>query len=168
MSTVRHNKKYNSYVNFVCNVPFVRLALSRVAGATHFLNFRLRLQLQTNFGSGSCSCSCSYPYPYPVLRSRSSFDQLRFQVLLFTGSGSFSYKSRLKSSKKHVFAFTSLHRLRLRPKSTGSGSATLPSSFEKIHSSGFRRLQKQDLVTILHPGLWIRIHFLRIRIQQFF
>ena len=57
--------------------------------------------------------------------SRSFFDRLRLQVLFFTGSGSFSYKNRLKSSKKHVFAFTSLHRLRLRPKSTGSGSATL-------------------------------------------
>ena len=52
----------------------------------------------------------------PVLRSRSTFDRLRLQVLFFTGSGSgsSSYKNRLKSSKTHVFAFTSL--LRLRPK----------------------------------------------------
>ena len=46
-----------------------------------------------------------------VLRSRSFF---------FTGYGSFSYKNRLKSSKTNVFAFTSSHRLRLRPKSIGS------------------------------------------------
>ena len=38
------------------------------------------------------------------------------RYFFFTGSGSSSYKNRLKSSKKHVFAFTSLHRLGLRPK----------------------------------------------------
>ena len=52
------------------------------------------------------------------------------RYFFFTGSGSssFSCKNRLKSKKKHVLAFTSLHRLRLQPKSTGSdrsGSATL-------------------------------------------
>ena len=61
----------------------------------------------------------------PVLRSRSFFDRLRLQVLFFTGSGSFSYKNRLKSSKKNVFAFTSSHTLRLRPKSTGSNRLRL-------------------------------------------
>ena len=55
-----------------------------------------------------------------VLRSRSFFDRLQLQVLFFTGSGSFSYKNSLKNSKKNVFAFTSSHRLRLRPKSTSS------------------------------------------------
>ena len=42
------------------------------------------------------------------------------RYFFFTGSGSFSYKNRLKSSKENVFAFTSSHWLRLRPKSTGS------------------------------------------------
>ena len=51
----------------------------------------------------------------------------------FTGSGSFSYKNRLKSSKNNVFAFTSSHRLQLRPKSTGSGSATQVQMCQKQH-----------------------------------
>ena len=45
------------------------------------------------------------------------------RYFFFTGSGSSSYKNRLKSSKKHVFAFTSLHRLRLRPKKYQLGPA---------------------------------------------
>ena len=64
--------------------------------------------------------------PKAVLRSRSFFDRLRLQVHFFHRLRLlFSYKNRLKISKKMFFALTSSHRLRLRPKSTGSGSATL-------------------------------------------
>ena len=37
------------------------------------------------------------------------------RFFFFTVSGSFSYKNRLKSSKKNLFAFTSSQRLHLRP-----------------------------------------------------
>ena len=70
-----------------------------------------------------------------VCRKKTDFDQCGgagplltgsgSRYFFYTGSGSFSYKNRLKSSKKSVFAFKSSHRLRLRPKSTSSGSATL-------------------------------------------
>ena len=54
-----------------------------------------------------------------MLRSRSFFDRLRSQVLFFTGSGSFSYKNRLKSSKKcfclHIFTPAPTKKYRLRP-----------------------------------------------------
>ena len=70
-----------------------------------------------------------------VCRKKTDFDQCGgagplligsgSRYFFYTGSGSFSYKNRLKSSKKSVFAFKSSHRLRLWPKSTSSGSATL-------------------------------------------
>ena len=70
-----------------------------------------------------------------VCRKKTDFDQCGgagplftgsgSRYFFYTGSGSFSYKNRLKSSKKSVFAFKSSHRLRLWPKSTSSSSATL-------------------------------------------
>ena len=59
----------------------------------------------------------------PVLRSRSFFDRLLLQVGTFFSPAPAPFHK--KSSKKHVFAFTSLHRLRLRNTALdqfGSGS----------------------------------------------
>ena len=69
------------------------------------------------------------------------------RYFFFTGSGSFSYKNRLKSSKKHVFAFTSLHRLR--PKSTGSDRLRLRNTDHRItYLYGLYRSSTFDSLTL--------------------
>ena len=54
----------------------------------------------------------------PVLRSRSTFDRLRLQVFFLSPAPApapLHIKIGKKVVKKHVFAFTFSHRLRLRP-----------------------------------------------------
>ena len=83
----------------------------------------------------------------PFLTGSGSGSSPASRFFFFTGSGSFSYKNRLKSSKKHVFAFTSLHRLRLGPKSTGS--ATL----------GMKRTRLRNKLRILNLSYFLDIEW---------
>ena len=86
------------------------------------------------------------------------------RYFFFTGSSSFSYKNWLKSSKKHVFAFTSFHRLRLRPKSTGSDRL-------RLRNTGVVDLDKEnkgEKITILFQNSCVPLLFIIFFFKIFF
>ena len=84
-----------------------------------------------------------------VLRSRSFYDRLRLQVLFFTGSGSFSYKNRLKSSK-NMFLPSRLYTGSGGRKSTfcsanvglSTNSATFPCTNYRVRTSHIERTEQ--------------------------